>query len=979
MSQLNRTLFCLLLMTTSLWAQTDQTGVIRGKVLDSNNNPLPGAVVSSEQADGSFPKQTVTSANGEYQIGFLKPGYYNLTVTMTGFKTQQVKQVAVNATKVTRQDITLSVDGVAETLVVEVSEPLIDSSSTEYASSLDFEAVDKLPTSRTATDLIAFTPGASNTNVYGGSGAQANSYNLDGVSVNSPGFGGDFLLPNVNWIKEVQVKGLGAGAEYGNFQGGLVNFITKSGSNTFEGNFFTFFETESMNGDNLVPGEAGDRIDTFWDVSLDVSGAFIKDKLYYFVSVAQQERTEDIVDDSNQNEVNFLNDQSERTETKYFSKFTWQATTNDTFNLVLGHDDVETENRGLDSFTEVEASTTQESPATFYNLSWERPISASHFLEVKYTGYDAENNFLPKNGDIPGIQTLDSERRLGQNAPYTRTRDLKSQAFKVSMDAFYNWGSTSHHFKIGAEYDRGEWLETRTRNGGLTWRPIPIDGDSFSFSDTNTWDFISSDWGGDIRLDAENINSAIWIQDYITVNQYLDLSVGVRWGNWEGHLTPGDGSGGQFEAVSDNGIAPRIGAVIDFTGEEDWIAKVHYGRYYQRMFALLYDRVEGGNVFQDTEFWDYFGDPDLNRSWSQSDLPADPDNVGDSPWELFGTSPASTQVGPAVDYSQPYVNQLVIGLEKYLTDDWKVGLTYINRENEDILSLVDLNRDSNYTLFNGVEVFEFPSGDPVLDADGNALVLDNVYLSNQDIIERGWAPGLSDEQVAALSYNPNFVLTNVDEASREFDQFQLVVEGRGDTWDFMASVVSTEIVGNFYTVNGYENTGGAGVGPFVDPNLATNFFGDLENYTELELKLRGSIDLPWNMRLGGFYRFERGEFFTPVFEIDRSNFDFVAADGEFFSPRHFVGINGDPILLERRGSRQLEDFSRLDLNLDKVIEIGASRLVLGVDIFNVFDEDAATNIEDAVNGNSPNPSSQYGAVLGRQAPRIVRFSGSYRW
>ena len=71
--------------------------------------------------------------------------------------------------------------------------------------------------------------------MFGGSTNQANLYQLDGVTVNAPGTGGSFLLPNVDWLEDFKVIALGAGAEYGNFQGGLINMVTKSGNNTLQG------------------------------------------------------------------------------------------------------------------------------------------------------------------------------------------------------------------------------------------------------------------------------------------------------------------------------------------------------------------------------------------------------------------------------------------------------------------------------------------------------------------------------------------------------------------------------------------------------------------------------------------------------------------------------------------------------------------------------------------------------------------------
>lgn len=952
------------------WAQTDQTGAIRGTVVDDAGQPIPGASIASSLPDGSYPKTVFSDENGAFAIFGMKPGAYNLDVTMAGFAPSKRTGVRVSAQQTVTLEIELGVEAVAQVMTVTATQQLIDTSTTEYATSIDEELTEKLPVSRTATDLVALTPGArSEQQLWGGSTDQANNFQLDGVTVNSPGYGGSFLLPNVNWIKEFQVKGLGAGAEYGNFQGGLVNIVTRSGSNTFEGDVYTYYESDSLNDSNLVPAEEGFEDASYMELNANVSGAIVKDKFYYFLSAEEQTLKTKVVDIANSDrEINFLDTKEDRTETKLYSKFTWQATEADTLNLAFGWDAVETDYRGLDSYTDPEATTTQDSPAYFYNFSWERPFGASHFLEVKFTGYDGANDFEPRNGDISGVRILGGNRESYRNAPYLRQRDLTSNAVAINLDSFYMLGETSHHVKIGLNYDQGSWLETRQRNGGFTWRPELGDGD-FNPDDPNSWGFISSDWGGDIRLDAETLNAALYVQDYISFTEWMDVSVGARYGKWEGKATPGDGSGSQFKALSDSGISPRLGATFDLFNDDKWIAKVHWGKYYQNMFALLFDRVDGVNAFMDEEYWDWIGEgqPDLNRGYSESER--------EQYFEYYSSSPTSQETGPVMDYSQPYVEQVVLGLERQLNTNWKVGLTYFNRQNKDILALVDTNLETNYTAFHNVAVIDYDSGNPLISPDGGDLVLPTVYVSNDDIQYLGWAPGMTEDQIDNLTWNPNYVLTNVDEAYRDMDQFQFVLEGYSDNLSLNFSLAWSDLVGNFYSVSGYDDPSGIGAGAFVHPNEQTNFEGNLRNYAEWAAKLRLTYDIPWDVRLGVFYRWDSGDFYTPVYDIDTRNHDFYSEDfDEYFSYDHFYRVEGERIFLDPRGNREYDSFSRLDLHVDKAIRFrGDSRLLIGIDVFNALNGDSVTRIDNEVGYFT------YGNVERRQDPRVMRFQLAYRW
>jgi len=113
----------------------------------------------------------------------------------------------------------------------------INTSDTEFGSRFTARELALLPLPNDARDLVKYTPGARPDQVWGAATAQANNYQLDGVAVNHPGIGGDFLQPATSWIEEIEVRGLGAGAEYGNFQGGLINIVTRSGSNRLQGGF----------------------------------------------------------------------------------------------------------------------------------------------------------------------------------------------------------------------------------------------------------------------------------------------------------------------------------------------------------------------------------------------------------------------------------------------------------------------------------------------------------------------------------------------------------------------------------------------------------------------------------------------------------------------------------------------------------------------------------------------------------------------
>ena len=123
---------------------------------------------------------------------------------------------------------------------------------------------------------------------YGAGGSQANAYWFDGVDISNPVDGTYWIYPNYNWIEEVQVVGIGAPAEYGGFSGVITNTVSRSGSNEFHGLVETFFQNDSLQGENIdEPGleELGsDTTDLFTDSTIQLGGRIILDKLWFFSS-----------------------------------------------------------------------------------------------------------------------------------------------------------------------------------------------------------------------------------------------------------------------------------------------------------------------------------------------------------------------------------------------------------------------------------------------------------------------------------------------------------------------------------------------------------------------------------------------------------------------------------------------------------------------------------------------------------------------
>ena len=983
------------LAAAALPAQTAQTGTLQGRVALPNGRVIANVTISMRRSDGSYPRTARTDEFGRFRINFVTPGTYDVSARLIGYRPVTYEGVPIRAAEAQTLELTLSpAPAELQPVVVNASATTINTTTTAFTSSLPVRERELLPTPRDANALIGFTPGARPGQLFGGSTAQANLYQLDGVTVNQPGSGGSFLLPNVDWIEDFTVIGLGAGAEYGNFQGGLVNVVTKSGSNTVQAQLRTFYENRRLNASNVNAFENGAELDNRVEVNAELRGPLVRDRLYFYVSAQEARSGNRVVDfrDAQANAVTWVPTLADRRERKAYGKLTWQASERDIVNASLGYDDVTRERAGLSGFNDVDATYRGRSPSTFYQANWQRTLSNQNFLELKFSGYAGRDDELAYNGaDAPAVVLLDAPNAPQfANAFYTRRNSPSSFGVTGAYDSYFNDGLLQHHVKIGGEYVIGRWREERTRNSGLTWYTEA--GPGFDPLVPATWQEIPSlgvyattDTGGRIDLDADTRNGALYVQDYIRVGERLSLNLGLRMGHWAGYITPGNGGGSRgtakFRAVSAIGLDPRVGATVNVLGDASLVAKAHWGRYHQNLFALFFDRAPGANVFTNIEFCDWNDTdksvlPELGRQYTAAEF-----------GQLFTCFPGSNLFNEAQafeNYRQPYMDQVTMGLEKSLGRNLKAEVVYVNRRNRNVLSLVDKNLGRNWSAIENVRVTD--SRGAVRTPDGSDLVLPLIYVRNDDLRARLRAgdaiPGYVPSDTLRLRFEQNLVIRPVDEATRRFEQLQLTLAGTYTRFSFNASLAWTDLTGNLFSVNGYFNPSGQENGPFVEPNVALNYEGRLQNYSPWDFRLRASGALPWGFEGGAFVAVRSGDFWTPTLGVSRQLFfDAVQPGGAAveLDPRLFQGVAGQDILAETRGSRQFASLSSVDLRLQKVFGVGRSDMIVGVEVFNLFNSDAATAINDLLNNQDPaEPSSLVGAVRFRQQPTTFRLNVQYR-
>ena len=233
-------------------AAQEQRGSIEGFVKDTSGAVLPGVTVTLTGGAGAK-LDTVSGSDGLYRFPSLQPGTYTVTATLAGFNTGKVADVLVELGQIKKVDFALAVQGVSETVQVTAESPLVDVKQSARATNISAERVQMIPHNRDFTSLVTQAPGANSEPKSGGimidgSAAAENRYIIDGIETTDMVHGRSGKNVLTDFIEEVQVKSSGYPAEFGGSTGGVINVLTKSGSNDFHGSALTYWQGDRLQG-----------------------------------------------------------------------------------------------------------------------------------------------------------------------------------------------------------------------------------------------------------------------------------------------------------------------------------------------------------------------------------------------------------------------------------------------------------------------------------------------------------------------------------------------------------------------------------------------------------------------------------------------------------------------------------------------------------------------------------------------------------
>jgi hypothetical protein len=282
------------------FAQLAGSGTITGSVLDASGAVVPAADVSIRNTDTGIERKTQTTDAGVYTAAFLPPGHYEVQAGKTGFATVLHKGLTLQVGQMLTINVGLSVQAAQQQVTVTGEAPVVDVEKTEVSQVISESSVSNLPIAGRRWDsFVLLTPnvttdGTSGLVSYRGISGLYNSNTVDGANNNQAFFSeargransGAYVY-SMDSIKEYQVSSSNYSAELGQAAGGVVNAVTKSGTNDLHGDLFYYLRYPTFNALDPYPKSRGtysQPTHQWQQFGGSAGGSMIKDKLFYFAT-----------------------------------------------------------------------------------------------------------------------------------------------------------------------------------------------------------------------------------------------------------------------------------------------------------------------------------------------------------------------------------------------------------------------------------------------------------------------------------------------------------------------------------------------------------------------------------------------------------------------------------------------------------------------------------------------------------------------
>jgi hypothetical protein len=929
-------LLCALFATWPAAAQ-EQRGSIEGVVKDAQGAVLPGVTIEARHIERGTTVSVVTDGAGVYRFPSLPAGTYEVTAQLTGFQTSKVENVPLALGQIKTVAFTLQLAGVTESVQVSAEAPLVDTRQSSRATSIRAEQVELLPKGRDFTTLVTQAAGANNESKLGGisiDGASAgeNRFIIDGIETTNLRTGTSGKSVIADFVDEVQVKSSGYAAEYGGALGGVINVMTKSGTNSFRGSALFNWQGDKLESSYrpiLRRGVTNNAVAEYWTYPEDkynrvepgfaLGGPIFRDKMWFFgayqPALTTTNRTVNASTSGNPNST-IWNDVEQKVNTQFLTtnataqisdklrtriayNNSWQKTTGrlpaqagTTAQTALLDIDTTNPNWSLSGNVDYVAS-----PSVYFGAR-----AGYYIADTLDEGVPDTIRYLYSRGNVGQAGVPSSfQAASGFSNVFTNnavTFDKYTRLYFQADGTWYAKAGGQHTIKGGIQIDDvgNDVLSGEQKNlVRLQW-DASLSGQrgAYGYYQVRS-NGAKPEQGFITEGNVTTANIGLFIQDAWTINNRLTVNVGLR---TEREKVPtyvtGDPTIPKYGVEWGFGdkLAPRVGFAYDIKGDGRWKAYGSWGVFYD-IFKLELPRGSwGGDKW--LEYYYTLDTYDYNTLLSS--CPNGPTPSTPCRGTLIRGPIDFRHVGFGSDYIEPdlqpfELREAAAGFDHQLSNVMAVGVRYVHK-----------------TVVKAIE----DTG--ALDANQN-----EIYI----IANPGF--GLTAFAFEGVPY---------PKAKRDYDSLEFSFDKRyADNWSLRASYMWSRLYGNYSGLSQSDENGR------TSPNVGRVFDYPLMMFNESGQAEYGLLatDRPHQFKLQGIY-----------------SFDFGLSVGAFFRTSSGIPVtreigvippNNFPMQYQGRLSDgRMPTLSQTDINLQQEFKMGgARRLQLSFNVLNLFNQKTATN------------------------------------
>ncbi|MEN3338263.1 MAG: hypothetical protein V7647_1939, partial [Acidobacteriota bacterium] len=796
------------LAPTASAQQATTTATLRGVVVGPDNSPVAGAAVLATNAQTGTRRGTQTDDRGRYTIPFLDPGVYAVRAQRIGFRPVERAGLRVSLGQVETQDFRL--EGAATQLgaivVTDTRAPLIEGTKTGTSTRILEEQLRQLPTSdRNFKNLVVLTPGSSDIGATGAGGGQSigggrtasSNLLMDGVNNNESYFGGDARggdrLPfsySIEAVKEIQVITAGYDVERGQFTGGTVNAVTKSGTNTVAGSIFDYERGDKRFGLKLTGNDFLGRAPRNYmrqQYGGSVGGPIIKDRLHFFLALDRQVgnepkpvlqtgtdaasiRASGINPDTLAKLVNIARTtygydlaqeigafKQNIDESAVFGRVDWQINDRHTLTVRDNYLNFQQTNDRLTISPSTNETISNAGP--YKEKTNSAVLALTSVLSPRFSNElraQLANDRKPRpsnpsatGGAIPQVRVGGLVANPGDGGanvttavffgsdPVLHANNLEQDTYELIDNVRYT--RENHTIKVGTDLNKVHVFNDFFFNGlgSFSYNNLADFQNRVPASFTRALPFTPTS-GNPVALFSV-YEAAVYAQDEWQVTPKLFLTYGARYDVSSFPDKPRSnpllasgvlGIRNDIQPSDRNNLAPRVGFTYDPSADGHQVFRGGSGIFYGRAPYVLY-----GNTLSNTGLTQL----DLNcqgaAATPQPDLAAYGANPGTIPTTcLGGGAAAASRASPVVfsnDFQQTQAWKTNLAYDRLIADRWRLTLegVYTRTTNDYVVQDVNLDATPRFTIEGGIPVFQAAASIPTTGTNAGRT---NIAFSRRD-------------------------------------------------------------------------------------------------------------------------------------------------------------------------------------------------------------------------------------------------------